>query len=221
MTQEAAEKGQAKGEPAVDSGAESAEGASEQSEAARADLESDSELPDETESLGETVASDDVGADLAEVLARLARAEEESINAKDQLLRAQAELQNLRRRSEQDIERAHKFGLERFSGELLLVMDNLERAAAAAAEHEDEVVRAIHEGVNLTLKSFVDCFAKFDIAAVDPEGEPFDPALHQAVSMRENGEVEPNTVVEVLQKGYTLHGRVLRPAMVVVSTEPS
>ena len=158
---------------------------------------------------------------LEEALDRLADAEEEFRRAEDKMLRIQAEMQNLRRRTEQDIERAHKFGQERFSSELLVVMDNLERALNAASEHDDEVVKAIHEGVNLTLKSFVDCFAKFNIEEVDPMGEPFDPALHQAMSIQENGEVEPNTVIAVMQKGYTLHGRVLRPAMVVVSTDPA
>ncbi len=158
---------------------------------------------------------------LEEALERLADAEEECSRAEDKLLRIQAEMQNLRRRTEQDIERAHKFGQERFSSELLVVMDNLERALNAASEHDDEVVKAIHEGVNLTLKSFADCFAKFNIEEVDPMGEPFDPALHQAMSIQENGEVEPNTVIAVMQKGYTLHGRVLRPAMVVVSTDPA
>lgn len=169
--------------------------------------------PGETEDEGDAVEAA-VDLTLKEALDRLADAE-------DKLLRIQAEMQNLRRRTEQDIERAHKFGQERFSSELLVVMDNLERALNAASEHDDEVVKAIHEGVNLTLKSFVDCFAKFNIEEVDPMGEPFDPALHQAMSIQENGEVEPNTVIAVMQKGYTLHGRVLRPAMVVVSTDPA
>ncbi len=157
---------------------------------------------------------------LDEALARLAEAEAGRREAEDKLLRIQAEMQNLRRRTEQDVRRAHKFGQEKFSSELLLVMDNLERALDAASDHEDEAVKAIHEGVNLTLKSFADCFAKFNIEAVDPVGEPFDPALHQAMSIQENGEVEPDTVVAVMQKGYTLHERVLRPAMVVVSRLP-
>ena len=169
----------------------------------------------------ETEAGDSSGWTLEEALARLADAEHECRRAQDKLLRVQAEMQNLRRRTEHDIQRAHKFGQEKFSSELLVVMDNLERAVSAAGEHEDEVVKAIHEGVNLTLKSFADCFAKFNIEAVDPHGEPFDPALHQAMTTQENAEVEPNTVIAVMQKGYTLHGRVIRPAMVVVSTEPA
>ena len=137
--------------------------------------------------------------------------------ARDELLRVQAEMQNLRRRTEQDIEKAHKFGQEKFSTELLAVMDNLERSAAAAEASEDEAVQAIKEGVELTLKGFMDCFKRFNIEAVDPLGEPFDPQLHQAMSIQESPDVEPNSVIAVMQKGYTLHGRVIRPAMVMVS----
>ncbi|HJN95270.1 MAG: nucleotide exchange factor GrpE [Gammaproteobacteria bacterium] len=156
---------------------------------------------------------------LEAALEKLAEAEEAAHQAKDDLLRVKAEMQNLRRRTEQDIEKAHKYGQERFSSELLAVMDNLERSLEAASKHEDEAVKAIYEGVDLTLKSFTDCFSKFQIVAVDPMGEPFDPQQHQAMSIQENPEVEPNTVVAVMQKGYTLHGRVIRPAMVMVSKE--
>jgi molecular chaperone GrpE len=142
---------------------------------------------------------------------------EQAQNAKDDLLRVQAEMQNLRRRTEQDIEKAHKYGQEKLSIELLAVMDNLERAQEAASNSEDEAIKAIREGVDLTVKGFADCFTKFNIAVVDPLGEPFDPQLHQAMSMQENTESEPNTVIAVMQKGYTLHGRVIRPAMVMVS----
>ena len=137
--------------------------------------------------------------------------------ARDELLRVQAEMQNLRRRTEQDIEKAHKFGQEKFSTELLAVMDNLERSAAAAEASEDEAVQAIKEGVELTLKGFKDCFKRFNIEAVDPLGEPFDPQLHQAMSIQASPDAEPNSVIAVMQKGYTLHGRVIRPAMVMVS----
>ena len=157
---------------------------------------------------------------LEEVLEKLAEEKEGAARARDDLLRVQAEMQNMRRRTEQDIEKAHKYGQEKFSTELLTVMDNLERALAAASDHEDETVKAIYEGVDLTLKSFTDCFNRFHIGSVDPMGEPFDPQLHQAVTILENPDVEPNTVIEVMQKGYTLHGRVIRPAMVVVSKEP-
>ena len=159
------------------------------------------------------------GDELTAALEKLEEAERAAAQARDDLLRVQAEMQNLRRRTEQDVEKAHKYSLEKFSIELLTVMDNLERALSAAAEHDDETVKAIHDGVDLTLKSFSDCFGRFNIMAVDPLGEPFDPAVHQAMTIQENPDVEPNTVIAVMQKGYTLHGRVIRPAMVVVSKE--
>ena len=179
------------------------------------------ENPDPQETKAEEMSSEEVtDATLEEALKKLVDAEEVASRANDDLLRVQAEMQNLRRRTEQDIEKAHKYSQEKFSTELLSVMDNLERALAAAANHEDEIVKAIYEGVDLTLKSFTDCFNRFHIEAVDPMGEPFDPQIHQAMTIIENGEVAPNTVLEVMQKGYTLHGRVIRPAMVVVSKEP-
>lgn len=155
--------------------------------------------------------------DVVQLLERLADAEAATQQAKNDYLRVQAEMQNLRRRTEQDIEKAHKYGLERFSNELLPVMDNLERGLESASGSEDATVQAIYDGVELTLKSFIDCFKRFNIEPIDPLGEPFDPQLHQAMSMQENPEVEPNTVIAVMQKGYTLHGRVIRPAMVMVS----
>lgn len=176
---------------------------------------------DPQETKAEEMSAEEVtDATLGEALKKLVDAEEVASRANDDLLRVQAEMQNLRRRSEQDIEKAHKYSQEKFTTELLSVMDNLERALAAAANHEDDTVKAIYEGVDLTLKSFTDCFNRFHIEAVDPMGEPFDPQLHQAMTIIENAEVEPNTVIEVMQKGYTLHSRVIRPAMVVVSKEP-
>ena len=146
----------------------------------------------------------------------VARLQEDLAAAKDAALRAQADAQNVKRRAEQDVEKARKFALERFTGELLPVVDNLERALEATAG-DDEALRPIAEGVELTLKSFLDVLGKNNIDVVDPQGEPFDPNLHQAMSMVENNEVEPNTVVAVMQKGYTLNGRLIRPAMVMVS----
>lgn len=166
---------------------------------------------------GENRASAGDDFDVEQLMQKLADAEAAAAIARDDLLRVQAEMQNLRRRTEQDIEKAHKYGQEKFSVELLTVLDNLERSLEAAKDHEDETVQAIYAGVDLTLKSFTDCFNKFNIEAIDPLGEPFDPELHQAMSIQENAEVEPNTVIAVMQKGYTLHGRVIRPAMVMVS----
>jgi molecular chaperone GrpE len=135
----------------------------------------------------------------------------------EQLLREQAEMQNVRRRAQRDVESAHKFALEKFATELLSVVDNLERAIGAI-DAEDDSQKAVAEGLELTLKTFIDVLTKHNVEPVDPEGQPFDADLHQAVSMVPDTEVEPNTVINVFQKGYTLNGRLIRPAMVVVST---
>jgi len=148
--------------------------------------------------------------------AEIERLNEELAEAKEQSLRAAAEVQNARRRADQDVEKAHKFGLEKFVGDMIVVADNLERSIAAGAA-EDADNKVLVEGVELTLKSLVDGLNRHKVEAVDPEGEPFDPQLHQAMSMVEQADVEPNTVINVFQKGYTLHGRLVRPAMVVVS----
>ncbi len=135
----------------------------------------------------------------------------------DMVLRAQAEVQNMRRRCEQDVEKAHKFALEKFGTELLPVMDNLERALQAVTNADDESVKALYEGVELTLKGFSETLSKNNIEQLDPQGEPFDPQQHEAMSIVENDDVEPNTVLTVVQKGYLLNGRVIRPAMVMVA----
>jgi molecular chaperone GrpE len=153
---------------------------------------------------------------IEELQQQLTAAQEEAGKMKDQFLRAEAEMSNLRRRVEKDVENAHKFGQEKLSKELLSVADNLERAIAST-EGDVTDVDAIKEGVRMTLKGLQDVFAKFSIEAIDPEGAPFDPQQHQAMSMVENPEVEPNTVIAVMQKGYQLHGRLIRPAMVMVS----
>ncbi len=154
---------------------------------------------------------------LEEVIAQL---QVDTAAAEDASLRAQADAQNIKRRAEQDVEKARKFALEQFCKELLPVIDNLERALEAAPADED-VVKPIAEGVELTLKSFADVLKKFKIEVVNPLGEPFDPQLHQAVSTVENPDVEPNTVTLVMQKGYTLNARLVRPAMVMVSKAPA
>lgn len=137
-------------------------------------------------------------------------------NAKDQVLRTHAEMQNLRRRMERDVENAHKYALEKFVGELLPVVDNLERSIQAMADVDGDF-KAVSDGIELTLKSFQDVLARFKVEAVDPGGEAFNPDLHQAMSMLEVPDVKPNTVIDVFQKGYTLNGRLIRPAMVVVA----
>tara|TARA_B110000503_G_C7129533_1_gene406221 strand:+ start:1264 stop:1842 length:579 start_codon:yes stop_codon:yes gene_type:complete len=142
--------------------------------------------------------------------------QEQVSKANDQVLRIQAEMQNVRRRAERDIENAHKYALDKFTADLLPVVDNLERALSTI-DAADEAQKAVNTGLELTLKTFVDVLARFNIEAVDPAGQPFDADLHQAVSMVPNPDLEPNTVMDVFQKGYTLNGRLVRPAMVVVS----
>ncbi len=151
----------------------------------------------------------------------LAIAQEEIATLKDQLQRTLADNQNVRRRAEQDVEKAHKFGVEKLIKELLPVVDNLERALASAPEEQDEALKAVLEGVSMTHKSFIDGLEKYQVAVIDPEGEPFNPEEHQAMSMVEAPDAEPNTVLAVVQKGYSLHGRLLRPAMVMVSKSPA
>jgi molecular chaperone GrpE len=136
--------------------------------------------------------------------------------AKDQVLRTQAEMQNLRRRAERDVENAHKYALDKFVGELLPVVDNLERSIQTMDDNNDDI-QVLREGIELTLKSFQDVLARFKVEAVDPKGEVFNPEFHQAMSMLEMPDQAPNTVVDVFQKGYTLNGRLVRPAMVVVA----
>ena len=139
--------------------------------------------------------------------------------AKDAALRAQADAMNVQRRAEQEVEKARKFALERFCGDLLSVVDNLERALESSGDEQGSA--ALAEGVELTRKGFMDVLAKYGVEAVDPQGEPFDPETAQAMSMVEQPDVEPNSVVAVMQKGYVLNGRLLRPAMVMVSKAPS
>lgn len=138
----------------------------------------------------------------------------------DAVLRARADMENARRRAEGEVEKARKFALERFAGELLPVIDNLERAIEVS-DAENDAVKPLLEGVEMTHKTFISSIEKFGLETVNPQGESFNPDLHQAMSMQESAEHEPNTVMAVMQKGYTLNGRLLRPAMVMVSRAPS
>jgi molecular chaperone GrpE len=157
-------------------------------------------------------------ATVAALQAQLAEARETVESMKDQALRAHAEVENMRRRAQRDVESAHKFALERFAADLLPVVDSLERAVEAAeAADAERNVTAIAEGVELSRKLFVDTLAKSGIEAVDPLGAPFDPQFHQAMSMVASADAEPGSVVKVLQRGYTLNGRLVRPAMVMVA----
>jgi molecular chaperone GrpE len=134
----------------------------------------------------------------------------------DQMMRAHAELENLKRRHERDLENAHKYALDRFVAELLGVWDSLE-LGHSAAQDEAADVQKLREGTELTLKMLGDAMGKFGVEQIDPLNQPFNPELHQAMSMQPRADVPPNTVVTVVQKGYTLNGRLVRPAMVMVS----
>ncbi len=135
---------------------------------------------------------------------------------KDSVIRAAAEVDNVRRRAAMDVEKAHKFALEKFANELLPVIDNMERALQGTSA-EDEATKAVYEGVELTLKSFTRAVEKFGLSQLDPQGEAFNPDHHQAIGMQPSEEFPANTVMMVMQKGYLLNDRLLRPAMVMVS----
>ncbi|PVZ85484.1 nucleotide exchange factor GrpE [Serratia sp. S1B] len=154
---------------------------------------------------------------IAELETQLAEAHQ---HERDSLLRAKAEMENVRRRSELDVEKAHKFALEKFSGDLLPVIDSLERALELADKNNAELVPMI-EGIELTLKSMLDAVRKYGIEVVGDTNVPFNPDVHQAMTMLESADHEPNQVMMVMQKGYTLNGRLLRPAMVAVSKAKS
>ncbi len=153
---------------------------------------------------------------IAELEAQLEAAQQASLEERERAIRAVAEMENHRRRAAQDVEKAHKFALEKFAGELLPVLDNLERAIELA-DKENEALKPMIEGVELTLKSMQSGVAKFGLVALDPINQPFDPNAHQAMSMIPSADVAPNTVIAVMQKGYELNGRVIRPAMVMIA----
>ena len=133
-------------------------------------------------------------------------------------MRLAAESENLRKRTVREVEHAHKYGIERFAGELLAVVDSLEMGIDAGAER----LRRMHlrEGSQATLKLLIGALTKSGVEQLDPEGEPFDPNLHEAMTMQPSDAAEPGSVLTVVQKGYQLNGRLLRPARVIVATEP-
>lgn len=174
------------------------------------------ELDDDQVTLDSQSSDSTEGNDEADLASQIEQLQTDLALAQEQSLRATAEMQNIRRRSEQDVEKAHKFGVEKFVSDLLPVADNLERSIDAAKAEGAELATVI-EGVELTLKTLADSLVRHKVEAIDPAGEPFNPEFHQAMSMVPNPDVEPNTVINVFQKGYTLNGRLVRPAMVVVS----
>ena len=158
---------------------------------------------------------------LEEAIARVQELEaqlaETAKKEQDLLLRTRAEIDNIRRRTEQDVEKAHKFALEKFAKDILNTIDNLERALATPANLEDESIKALFNGVELTLKELLATVARFGVEPVGVVGEVFNPDLHQAISMQPMEGFETNQITTVLQKGYLLNGRVIRPAMVMVA----
>lgn len=146
----------------------------------------------------------------------LFQAEQRAQDHWDKLVRVQAEMENLKRRTQRDLEDAHKFALNNFARELLPVLDSLVLGLQAATG-ESEEVQKFRVGSELTIKQFESVFAKFNIETIDPQGQPFNAEQHQAMSMQAVEGVEPNTVTSVFQKGYMLNGRLLRPALVMVA----
>jgi molecular chaperone GrpE len=170
--------------------------------------------PQEAETAAEVDPRDER---IAQLEAELAQSQN---GVRDAQLRAQAEIENIRRRAEMDVEKAHKFALEKFANELLPVIDSLERALEVANKEAPQLQSMI-EGIELTLKGLLGAVRKFGVEVVGETGVPFNPEVHQAMSMMESEEFEPNHVMLVMQRGYTLNGRLLRPAMVAVSKAKS
>ncbi|MCG7900369.1 MAG: nucleotide exchange factor GrpE [Candidatus Thiodiazotropha lotti] len=171
----------------------------------------------ENEVIEEAAASDQ---DHQELTKLLEDARSKADEHWDQVMRMRAEMDNLRKRGQRDLENAHKFALDKISQDMLQVWDSLELGYQASLDDSADIDK-IREGTELTLKLLVDVMNRHGIEQVDPEGEAFNPEFHQAMSMQERDDVEPNTVVAVVQKGYLLNGRLLRPAMVMVSKASS
>ncbi len=155
-------------------------------------------------------------APVAEQGETLAEAQARADENWDKFLRASAELENARRRGDRDLQNARKFALEKFATELLGVRDSLELGVQAAGAGDADVTR-LREGSEMTLRLLTATLEKFGIRELDPEGEPFDPEFHEAMSMQESAEAEPDSVLKVVQKGYVLNERLLRPARVIVA----
>ena len=204
---EAARAGEAPGEAAT----ELNEASDREREDRTGDAAAGAVGPDEAQPPAEQAEAPSGARD--EALAEARREAEENL---DRALRAQAEIENVRRRMTRDVEHAHKFALERFVSELLPVKDSLELGLAAAAEKEASAA-GIAEGMGLTLRMLEQAMEKFGVRAVDPAGEPFDPEFHQAMTMQESDTAESGTVLTVVQKGYLLNERLVRPAMVIVA----
>ena len=170
-----------------------------------------------TEKQAEATVETSVDQDMiVELSKKLALAEQKVKDQQDSVIRAKAEMENVRRRATQDVEKAHKFALDKFADGLLPVIDSMEMAISHA-DKEDEALKPMIEGVELTLKSMLTTIEKFGLTVIDPKDQAFDPEKHQAMSMQAVDGVPANQVIAVMQKGYELNGRLIRPAMVMVS----
>lgn len=184
-------------------------------------------MAEEQERVAAPTAAADDGANASspnesDVRAELTATRAELADTRDKFLRARADIENARRRAEIDVANAHKYAIERFAGEIIAVRDSLELARSVDINQEQQTaVQKMHEGLDLTLKLMDDVFRKFGISIVDPKGEKFDPGRHHAISVIDSGDIPANHVVNVMQKGYLLQDRVLRPALVVVARAPS
>jgi molecular chaperone GrpE len=176
-------------------------------EASEADIDSGEQVED---------ADADAEAEAEAELSELDQAQAKANENWDRYLRTAADLENVRKRAARDVENAHRFALERFSKQLLAVRDSLEMGLAAA---DSASVESLLQGSEATLKILGTTMQQFGIEEVDPAGEPFDPEFHEAISMQPSDDVEPGSVVTVVQKGYSLNGRLLRPAMVIVASD--
>lgn len=156
---------------------------------------------------------------IAQLQKELEEANQKAQDNWDKALRVQAEMENLKRRTQKDLDDTRKYAIERFAKELLTVIDSLELGLQAISGDSDEV-KKFREGTELTLKQFEAAFNKVSIETVNPAGQPFNPEFHQAMAMQPSADMAPNTVLNVFQKGYLLNGRLLRPAMVVVAKAP-
>jgi len=194
-------------------GSEEEEGSEQEVENEEVAKEEGEEEEGEEEDTPEAEAEDEPPT-VESLSAALVEAETKVAEFKDQALRAKADVENIRRRSARDVENAHKYALERMTGELLPVLDSLEKAVESASMATQ--ASAIGEGVELSLKMFLTVLSRFGIEQLDPLGEPFDPQFHEALAMVEKPDSEPNSVMEVIQRGYSLNGRLVRAAKVVV-----
>lgn len=184
------------------------------------ETEQNQDVESEMDKTAQPEAAESTESEEVSLESQLADAQAKADDNWDQLVRARAEMENIRRRSERELVNAHKYALEKFAQELLPVIDSMEMGVLAAQDESADVAK-LREGTEMTLKMFETAIDKFGIKSVHPHGEAFNPDHHQAMTMIDSQEHEPNTVIDVMQKGYLLNERLVRPAMVVVSSANS